>query len=119
MDWLSVFLLIFSLTALIASIANAIYYWRAYSLPVIGISTGTSITLLIVNVIVALLALAGLIWSLYTLFTSRGGTEETVVPGVGTVVPGVGTVVPGGNRACEGVRVQPSAPNASVIVSRV
>jgi uncharacterized membrane protein len=108
MDWISVFLLIFSLTALIVAIANVIYFWRAYSLPVIGISTGTSITLLIVNVIVAVMALAGLIWALYILFTSRSTTEVTEESTVITnPATGTTTVIP---KTCTSNTVIPAQP---------
>ncbi|QIN54656.1 putative transmembrane protein [Cedratvirus kamchatka] len=126
MDWISVFLLIFSLTALIVAIANVIYFWRAYSLPVIGVSTGTSITLLIVNVIVAVMALAGLIWALYILFTSRSTTEvseETVItnPNTGTTTVIPKTCVPAQPAGIRYVPVSTSVngvPSATAIISR-
>lgn len=107
MDWISVFLLIFSLIVLIVAIIDAIYFYKAYSLPAAEISTGTSLTLFITNVIVAIIALAGIIWSLYVLFVKSTPTT--------TMLP-TPSVVPTPRTTCiNGVRVLPT-PSSSFMV---
>lgn len=80
MDWTALFLVIFSLLVVILSIANAIYFWKAYSNPCEGYSTGYALTLFITNVIMAIVALLVLFWGVYVMVTSPTVVEEVTPP---------------------------------------
>lgn len=116
MDWISIFLLIFALIVLIIAVANAIYFWRAYSLPAVGISTGTSLTLLIVNVVVGVMALAGLIWALYILFTSGDNTVEVERDEDATIISDKET---GKTTVITNKAIKMGTPSATAYITRV
>lgn len=128
MDWLSVFLFLFSLVVLVVALANAVYFWKAYSIPVTALSTGTSLTFFVVNILLALLSLAGLVWSLYIIFTSPKVTNTFVSssppaskipspsPGARSKISGCAPSAPA--LASFPEWLPPAGPNSSVIITR-
>nr|WIL05131.1 hypothetical protein pmam_92 [Pithovirus mammoth] len=110
MDWINVFLIIFTLLVLIVSVVSAVYFWQLYRRGDVNIRSGTSLTLVIINAVIAVMAVVFLIWALYNVFSSSP-TTRVVVP-----TTGGSYVAPGTVEGCPLVRKGGCPTGASQVV---
>jgi len=78
MDASAIFLIVFSVLVLILAIANSIYFWKSYSTPEVGYSKSYALALLVANVIIAIVALLGLIYAVYMMVYKPKVKEEVI-----------------------------------------